>query len=130
MSKKIKVRFNLSAGRNYMKWKVQYPDGETLYLDPSGVQITMKDSVLKNHRSTALKIFNGEHKTVCAWILCDSIELHYEQEKFVSEGIYQVKYNPRVNPFWTLDNDPTSKDGSKFKQIFSIGKKLYTNQQI
>jgi len=25
-SSSIKVRFNLSAGKNYMKWKVEYPD--------------------------------------------------------------------------------------------------------
>jgi len=34
MSKSIKVRFNLGKGVNYMKWKIEYPDGRVLYSDP------------------------------------------------------------------------------------------------
>ena len=28
---RIKVRFNLGRGANFMKWKVQYPNGEVQY---------------------------------------------------------------------------------------------------
>ena len=29
--KRTKIRFNLGRGQNYMKWKVEYPDGNSLY---------------------------------------------------------------------------------------------------
>ena len=65
MTKRIKVRFNLGRGPNYLKWKVSYPNGEVMYYYPTGVQLTMKGCTLKNSKSTAQKIFRGEsNKTV------------------------------------------------------------------
>ena len=56
MSTKIKVRFNLGRGKNYMKWKVQYPSGNVEYFNPSDVQLILKNCQLKNNRKTAEKI--------------------------------------------------------------------------
>lgn len=118
--KRIKVRFNLGRGKNYMKWKVQYPSGGSEYFSPSDVQLVMFDCVLKNSRSTALKILNGEHKTVCAWILCDHIEIN--DDKSIPDNGRQLKYNPRVLPFWNMDG--VDMDGSKIKEIYSVDNKL------
>jgi len=120
MLKKIKVRFNLGRGENYMKWKVQYLNGSTKYYSPYDVQLVMKDCVLKNSRTTAMKILNGEHKVVCAWVLCDTIDIR--TDNFISDNGQQVKYNPRVLPFWNRDG--INMDGSKIKEMYSIDHKL------
>ena len=75
MGKKIKVRFNLGRGENYMKWKVEYPNGWSKYFAPTENQLILKGCQLKNSRTTAMKILNGQHKVVCAWVLCDEIEI-------------------------------------------------------
>lgn len=121
MSKKIKVRFNLGRGENYMKWKVQFPNGYVYYFRPTDVQLVMEDCILKNSRSTALKIHSGEsNKTVCAWILCDSIKIRTTD--FMEDNFQQVKYNPRVLPYWNKDG--MDMDGSKIKEMYSVDYKL------
>ena len=52
----IKVRFNLSRGANYMKWKVEYPDGTKEYLSPETHRLIMTKALLKNYKKTAQKI--------------------------------------------------------------------------
>ena len=120
MSKKIKVRFNLGRGVNYMKWKVQYPNGHVNFYSPDQTQLVMSGCILKNSRSTALKIFSGNHKTVCAWILCDDIEIL--KVNVLWDNGRQVKYNPKVLPFWNIDG--VDMDGSKFNNMYTFGKKL------
>ena len=120
MGKKIKVRFNLGRGENYMKWKVQYPNGYTKYFRPTDVQLVMTDCILKNSRTTALKILSGEHKVVCAWVLCDTIDIRTED--FIPDNGQQVKYNPRVLPFWNRNG--VDMDGSKINEMYSTDFKL------
>lgn len=114
--KSIKVRFNLGAGKNYMKWKVEYPDGEVKYLHPTEVQLIMHDCTLKNYKKTAQKIFDGAQKTVCAWVLCKEIEIR--NENFESGTEQKIKFNPRVQPNWVLNGEVV--DGQKFDSIISI----------
>ena len=71
----IKVRYNLGRGVNYMKWKVTYGDKAASYYEPTLFNLRMKNCVLKNNKTTATKIFNGENKTVCAWITCNEIDI-------------------------------------------------------
>jgi hypothetical protein len=103
-----------------MKWKVEYPNGWTKYFSPADVQLVMSDCILKNSRSTALKILNGEHKMVCASVLCESIDIRTED--FIPDNGQQVKYNPRVLPFWNKDG--VDMDGSKIKEMYSTDSKL------
>lgn len=101
--KRIKVRFNLGRGPNYLKWKIQYPSGAVEYASPTDTQLVMTGCTLKNNRKTAEKIFRGEHKTVCAWILCDSIEIKFSGFKsFEGTFLSRAQYNPRVQPYWTI----------------------------
>jgi hypothetical protein len=120
MVKKIKVRFNLGKGDNYMKWKVQYPDGGVHYYRPDHMQLIMEGCILKNSRSTALKILSGEHKTVCAWVLCDTVNIR--TDNFIPDNGQHVKYNPRVLPFWNRDG--VDMDGCKIKEMYSVNTKL------
>ena len=107
--KSIKVRFNLGRGKNYMKWKVQYPDGNVVYVSPTENQLVMTDCVFKNHKSTAQKIFDGGEKVVCAWILCKDIKILLGQV-FKDES-RRVRYNPRVQPNWLFDGQIMDNDG-------------------
>lgn len=117
-----KVRFNLSPGENYMKWKVMYDDGRVVYYRPTDVQIVMKGCTLKNNRAAAMKIFNGlSYKTVCAWVLCD--EVHIITEDFKIESDKRIKYNPRNLPFWNMDG--RNMDSENVKELFSVDYGLY-----
>ena len=109
MSKSIKVRFNLGRGKNYMKWKVQHPDGSVLYYSPTDNQLVMTGCTFKNHRKTAQKIFDGGNKTVCAWILCKDIKI-YTGQPYKDES-RRVRYNPRVQPNWLFDGHIMDNDG-------------------
>lgn len=119
---KYTIRFNLSRGINFEKWKIRYPDKTIEYFNPNDVTIIMEDCFLRNQKGTATKIFNGSDKTVCAWIESESILI-----KEVGDNKYeitdQIKYNPRINPFWTMND--TNIDGVKIDKIISIDRELF-----
>jgi len=118
----FKVRFNLGRGANYMKWKVQHPDGKVEYFNPSEVQLILEECTLKNQKGTATKIFNGGTKTVCAWVLCKSFEI--KRNKFIKDKQEKrVRYNPRVCPQWTYQGNVA--DGHFFERIYSVDFGLY-----
>lgn len=122
--KSIKVRFNLGRGQNYMKWKVQYTDGSVEYHSPSEVQLLMHDCILKNHKNTAQKIYDGANKTVCAWVLCKSLAI--KKNDFIKADTIgeRVRYNPRVSPHWMLNDENV--DGRALEKLFSVDFGLYT----
>jgi hypothetical protein len=120
--KSIKVRFNLSRGVNYLKWKVEYPDGNVMYYYPTGVQLVMGDCTLKNYKKVAEKIHNGANKSVCAWVLCKTLELKFDN--FITDNTTQIKFNPRVQPNWIINGEVS--DGKKLDSIHSIGHSLFT----
>lgn len=121
--KSFKVRFNLGRGPNYMKWKVQHPDGVVEYFRPTEVQLIMDGCTTKNHKATALKIFNGANKTVCAWVLCKELEIR--REKFVKDKpAKRLKYNPRVNPHWTYQDREV--DNEHFERLYTVDFGLYS----
>ena len=125
--KRIKVRFNLGAGENYMKWKIDIPGEESRYLDPQGVQLRMTGCTLRNSPATAAKIYAGANKSVCAWILCDEISIL--EAELDSPSITQLKnfvqlgYNPRVQPNWLCGG--INVDGESYDKIVSTGKNLF-----
>jgi len=112
-----------------MKWKVQYTDGTAKYHDPCNTQLVMTNCTLKNSRKTAEKIFQGQHKTVCAWILCETIEVNYDT--FVAYDINnenrRIKYNPKVNPHW-VNVKETNMDGYQFSEIGTVDYKLFVTK--
>ena len=124
MKREYKVRFNLGKGKNYMKWKVEGPEGATYY-SPDEVQIVMHECQLKNQKKTAEKILEGAHKTVCAWVRCTSVDI--QQPSAISwDNVTQLKYNPRVLPHWFI-NEGENADGMVVEKITSVGRKLVGN---
>ena len=121
--KSIKVRFNLGAGANFMKWKIERPDGVISYHSPEDVQLIMNVCVLKNQKSTALKIFNGSNKTVCSWILCESIEILTNGVCPKVQDSDRVSYNPRLSPNWIHRGFVA--DGMRIHKLVSWGNKVY-----
>lgn len=121
--KSIKVRFNLGKGKNYLKWKVQYPDDKIEYHSPCEVQLLMNDCTLKNYKSVAQKIYNGGNKTVCAWVLCKSISI--KSDSFIQGDLDggRVRYNPRVTPHWMLND--SNVDGMSVDKLVSVDFGLY-----
>jgi hypothetical protein len=125
MRKKTRVRFNLGAGRNYMKWKVEYPDGGVEYHHPTDVQLVMIGCTMKNHRKTAQKIYEGASKTVCAWVLCDSVQI--KTRDFESDNPNRIRYNPRIQPNWVLNGEIV--DGQSFDELFSVDYGIYVKEK-
>lgn len=121
---RIKVRFNLSRGKNFMKWKCVYPDSTCEYLSPDEVTLIMMRCKLSNNPKQAEKIFQGESKTVCAWLLCEEIRITgVPQENLLETS--RLKYNPRMNPYWNFNG--VNVDGEVFNCIESRGNHLYEN---
>ena len=121
--KSIKVRFNLGAGANFMKWKIERPDGVISYHSPEDVQLIMNVCVLKNQKSTALKIFNGSNKTVCSWILCESVEILANGVSTHHPDSERVSYNPSIFPNWIYRGSISY--GMRFDKLITSGNKVY-----
>ena len=126
MSNKIKVRFNLGRGENYMKWKIESKNSGAEYHYPCEVQLIMKGCQLKNNRKTAEKIFNGMNKDVCAWVLCDSISIIHE--KFNKVWVKdKLSYNPRKQPYWVFNGFEA--DNDRFEEITTIDYGMYVTKK-
>ncbi len=115
----FKVRFNLSAGENFMKWQVKRGD-VVQYYDPLLVSLVMMNCTLKNRPATALKIHAGEHKSVCAWIECDNVEI-CESSK---QSGFPICYNPKKLPYWTDVAGRLNLDNHEFNKITTDGRQL------
>ena len=124
--KSIKVRFNLGAGENYMKWKVDIPGEPARYINPDAVQLRMTGCTVKNQKSTASKIHQGANKSVCAWILCNEISILTDLDApsiTQLKNFEQLSYNPRVQPNWLCGGQNV--DGASYDNIVSMGKTLF-----
>jgi hypothetical protein len=119
--KRYKLRFNLGRGVRYLKWKIEHPDKQPEYLDPNEVQLVLRNCELKNNQKSAQEIFQGNHKKVCSWVLCESMEI--KKNDFSSQNENQIRYNPRVQPNWLLNGENV--DGEKFDTIISDGRRLF-----
>lgn len=121
--KKTNVRFNLGRGVNYMKWKIKHSNGSIQYLNPMDVQLVLSGCTLKNNKKQAQLIFDGNHKVICAWILCDEIEV--KTSDFNQTDLFgkNLRYNPRKEPNWLMDGKNV--DGVKFDKIESVDYKLF-----
>lgn len=124
--KRFQVRFHLGKGANYMCWQVKDNRNKGIeYYPPSNVSLELTSCVLRNSEKTATKIFNGEHKTVCAWVECDMIDVHYKKDPAFSEvdtkNLRKYKYNPKKNIHWFT----SKQDNADNKELV----KMYTNSR-
>lgn len=124
--KRYKVRFHLGRGETYMHWQVTDNETKTkYYAHPDSQSLLMQGCVLGNQPSVARKIFEGENKTVCAWISCDDVR-YIENGKASPDdfGMKQYKYNPRKNPHWFTD-DSDNCDKKQIKEMMTINRQVY-----
>lgn len=127
--KRIKVRFHLSKGKNFMKWQVTSPSGNVEYFDPIETQLSLKGCVLKNHKKVAETIFKGANKTVCAWVLCEEIYINGIAPFIQADNKDQsnrLRYNPRVKPNWMYGGVVV--DNCKFDELVSVDRGLYVTE--
>lgn len=113
----IKVRFHLGAGKNYKHWRIQR-GSMVFFINPDGIKIRLKNCKLINQKKSAQKIFNSGDKTVCAWIMCESIT-NINKIEFDTP----LKYNPRIQPNWL--NGETILDNNIIDEICIEGNKLF-----
>jgi hypothetical protein len=126
MSKKYnyKVRFHLALGKNFMKWQVRDlndPNGEPHYYDPLDTRLCMVNCKLGNKPSVAKKIYEGENKTVCAWVWCMEVWPMPGPETRVGK---QYRFNPRSNPHWHTE-DETNVDNCEIKKLTTLGRGIF-----
>jgi hypothetical protein len=118
----IKVRFNLGRGDNYRKWKIEFPDDrKPIFLDPWKTQLILKDAILRNRKKSAEKIHSGANKYVCAWVDCSDVLVG----KFEVDEDSEVKYNPRVLPYWVEDGKDV--DGKSYDTLITKENKIFRN---
>ena len=109
-----------------MCWQVKdHRNKGTEYYPPSNVSLELTNCVLRNSEKTATKIFKGEHKTVCAWVECDMIDVHYKKDPAFhpvnTKNLRKFKYNPKKNIHWFT----SKQDNVDNKQLF----KMHTNSR-
>jgi hypothetical protein len=130
MNRRYKVRFHLGAGVNFGKWRVENVENkEVFFYSPDDYMISMINGKLYNQKGAATKIYNGQNKTVCAWIMCRNIlVLQSSSKKYIKdEHDGAAKYNPRVNPYWT-DSDGNDIDKEEFSHLITIGRDILTKK--
>ena len=117
---KYTLRFNLGAGKHHKKWKLtDTKTGVADYYDPETTQFRLTDCRLVNQGATARRIYEGEHKKVCAWV-------SFKEYKIVTgnKPTRPVMYNPRVAPFWR-NAFGENLDGSLIKCLQTVGRELF-----
>lgn len=110
-SNSVLVRFNLSNGKNYMHWKVEYPNGKSEYLNPKDVTIEMHNAFLHSSTAIAQHIKRGFRikkdgtkvkmdRAVCGYVLCESITISKGSRNDLTQ---YLRYNPKVSVNWELN---------------------------
>jgi hypothetical protein len=128
----VKLRFNLGKGPRYKKWQVRVFDSkrqltEEHYFEPENVVIFLKDATLINSKTTAQKIFDGKHKTVCAWVEATRIWVNHKDEvqmvvKCTEDN--KLRYNPKKAPYW-VNKDNLDRDNEQYGWLVTQGRNLY-----
>lgn len=90
-----------------------------ILVDPQTHMIVMRGCYLHNSATRAEKIHTGAiHKERCAWITCDSFEIVPLED---IEGD-EIKYNPKVNPFFDLNGENVDK--KEFEMLVTNGVRI------
>jgi len=118
------VRFHLGAGENFKKWRVENVEtGYVEFFNTKDYDLELKDCKLYNQKGSADKIFNGDNKTVCAWVMAKEVA-------FIVDGrcCYpnqdMISYNPRIQPFWR-DYEGNNIDKKEILLMGTMGRQLY-----
>lgn len=121
-----KLRFHLGQGPHFQHWQLKNRN-EISYFAPSEVTIRAYNVTLRNAPKVAAKIHAGAHKTVCAWLDCEFIDIS-PAESISTEGFTHLKFNPRNFPHWTVGESGWNLDGKFVGNIATIGSRVLTSQ--
>ena len=121
-SSKLKVRFHLAKGHNFMKWQIKGSENVDYY-KPEDVSLMIVNAKLVNQKSAAKKILEGASKTVCAWVECEDVLVI---PKVMSDMIEsrRIKFNPKCIDHWT-DSNGDNVDGSTYKLLTTKNRNIY-----
>lgn len=125
-----RLRFNLSNNEHFGKWQLKNR-GEISYYHPDEVTIRAYNVTLRNAPKVAAKIHAGAHKTVCAWLDCEFLDIS-PVEKFNDVGFTHLSFNPRKFPHWTIPgqyddkNLPWNLDKKFVGNIVTMGRNVLT----
>ena len=130
--RKYRIRFHLAKGKHYKHWQVTNMNTKHVsYYDPNAYSIEMLNCKLGNHPTTAKKIFEGAHKTVCAWVDCEDYQMFYPDvaqkvvEYFTATSDFeQYSYNPRKQPYW-VDEDKKDVDNMEINRLVTLKNRIY-----
>jgi hypothetical protein len=122
-----KLRFHLGQGPNFMKWQLKNRN-EISYFDPYEVTIRAYSVTLRNAPKVAAKIHAGAHKTVCAWLDCEFIDISPVEIHADFCGFTHLSFNPKKFPHWTVGESGWNFDGKFVGDIATIGAKVLTSQ--
>ena len=124
--KTFQLRFNLSKGKNFRKWKLTAPDGTVQYLEPNLFSFEITNGWFHNNKKTAQEIFDGADKSVCAWVRAENITVLPVEERLarVDHGMEWVSYNPRKCVHWSRDGQDL--DGSRFTKAVAVSGRVYS----
>ena len=122
--KRFQVRFHLGKGPNYMCWQVK-----DYGLNPAANNGRPDTKcVRKNSPTTAKRIYDGEHKTVCAWVECDMVDVHYKKDPSFKEvdtkNLRKYKYNPKKNLHW-FTSKQSNVDDKELVKMHTNSRSLY-----
>ena len=113
-----------------MHWQVKdfHSAGAIEYYSPETCSLELTNCTLRNNPNTAMKIFNGQNKTVCAWVECDMIDVHYKRDPAFQEPPIETmdnfKYNPRKHMYWFTETIVNA-DNKDVKKMFTDNRALY-----
>lgn len=127
--KRFQVRFHLGKGANYMCWQVKDNRNKGIeYYPPSNVSLELTNCTLRNSPSTAMRIYNGNAKTVCAWVECDMVDVNYKKDPSFSKppikNMDKYKYNPKKHMHWFTKRNNNA-DDKNLTKMHTNNRSLY-----
>lgn len=128
MEREFKVRFHLGKGENFMKWRVENMiTGKVEFFNPKKYDLELENCKLYNQIGAASKIFGGENKTVCAWVMAEKITILIGGNCWIDEKDF-ISYNPRILPYWR-DFWDNNIDKKEFTWLETQGRQLYSKNK-
>tara|TARA_R100000388_G_scaffold84140_1_gene63148 strand:+ start:1473 stop:1835 length:363 start_codon:yes stop_codon:yes gene_type:complete len=112
-----------------MCWQVKDHRNKGIeYYAPSTCSLELTNCTLRNSPSTAMRIYNGNAKTVCAWVECDMVDVNYKKDPSFTKppikNMDKYKYNPKKHMHWFTKRNNNA-DDKNLKKMHTNNRSLY-----
>ena len=124
---KIRVRFHLQSGKNYLKWQIR--QGKSVkYYDPAQYQLELIGCKLVNKINKAKKVYEAGVKDVAGWVECDEVIINNE---IGVDNLEKLYYNPIKDIRWRRESDcgEFAWDDYRFDALITNGKQVYVLEE-